>query len=191
MANFDTIEGDIPSENRVMVFVDGNNLYHRLAERSWPTWINIEALAQLVVGSRDLIHTHYYNASPPAGRPHSKRTEAFLTYIDLNPHVTLRRARLQRTTLYDQHGGSYEGFIEKGADTALSGDVNRFAAEDKFDCAIIISNDSDYYPTAETLRDVYSKRVEVVYFEGSMPYVMQDVAVMRKFRRGWLDRIGR
>lgn len=49
---------------RVMVFIDGSNLYHGLKKHGCNTRIDLHRLGRLLAGDdRDLIRVYYYNAS--------------------------------------------------------------------------------------------------------------------------------
>lgn len=50
--------------DRVMVFIDGNNLYHGLRVCGWRTWVNVGEFAKRAAGRRELVATYYYNARP-------------------------------------------------------------------------------------------------------------------------------
>lgn len=78
--------------------------------------------------------------------------------------------------------GPYWTHTEKGADTALAADLVRNASENQFDVAIIASSDGDFLPPAEAAVAL-GKRIEVLYFRDSRPFVMQEVALMREIRR--------
>lgn len=170
---------------RVIVFIDGNNLYHRLKENDWKTWIDMGSLSKRVAGDRELVKIHYYNSPPPGGKGHTLKSNEFLAEVSRVPNLELHLARLQAVTKSDENG-PYHSFVEKGADTALTTDVVNLAAQDEYDTAIIISNDSDYEPAARLVKETYSKEVEVVYFAGSRPFAMEKVATMRVFRQSLL-----
>lgn len=178
-------EYDTERAVRVMVFIDGNNLYHSLKEKEWRTRTNIGLLAERLVGDRTLVHIYYYNAPPPGGKPYTKKGSEYLSQIKRTPKLTFRRAWLQPTKKTDKYG-PYQSYIEKGGDTALTTDLVKSAAEDEFDVAIIVSNDSDYEPAVRTVRDVYGKSVEVVYFEGTKPFALESCALMRAFRPSYI-----
>lgn len=56
------------------------------------------------------------------------------------------------------------------------------ASENQFDVAIIVSSDGDFLPPAKAVAAL-GKRIEALYFRGSRPFVMQEVALMREIRR--------
>ena len=173
---------------RAMVFIDGNNLYHRLKERGWPTFIQVGKLALRLAGGRQLAGIYYYNAAPPEGSEHKERGKAYLALIRGAPDIVFRQSRLQPTQRADRYG-DYRTYVEKGADTALSADMVRCAAADEYDVAILVSSDGDFAPVSEMIRDIYDKPVEVVYFKATRPFAMEDVALMREFRQGLLEEL--
>jgi uncharacterized LabA/DUF88 family protein len=168
---------------RAIVFVDGNNLYHCLKEKGWRTWTDIGLLAKRLVGNRSLERICYYNAPPPGNKPHTERSNAYLSRVKKTPNLTFRPSWLQATKKADEYG-AYESYREKGCDTAIATDMVSLAANDEYDVAIIVASDGDYAPVAKTLRG-YGKSVEVVYFPGRKPFIMESVALMRAFRPGY------
>ena len=99
-----------------------------------------------------------------------------------------RRSQLQPTTKVDENG-PYRSYIEKGADTALASDLVACAARDEFDVAVIVSSDGDFAPAVEQAISGFGKRVEVVYFKGRRPLVMDNLANMREFRQSLLKEL--
>lgn len=168
---------------RVMVFVDGNNLYHRLKEKGWRTWTDIGLLAKRLVGNRTLVHIYYYNAPPPGDKPHTERSNAYLSRVKKTPNLTFRFSWLQSTKKADEYG-VYQSYQEKGCDTAITADVVSLAAKNEYDVAIIVASDGDYAPAAKTVASL-GKSVELVYFPGRKPFVMEPLALMRAFRPGY------
>ena len=173
-------------KDRVIVFIDGNNLYHRLKDRGWKTWIDMGSLAARVTGGRNLAQIYYYNAPPPGGQPHTEKGNAFLAQVKSTPKLIFKASRLQPSKKSDELG-PYQSYVEKGADTYLCTDLVSLAANDAFDIAIIISSDGDFEPAAREAKVAYGKSVEVVYFQGRRPFTMQQCATMREFRQSYLQ----
>lgn len=168
---------------RAMVFVDGNNLYHSLRENDWRTWTDIGLLAERLAGDRTLVHIYYYNAPPPGSKPHTEKGNAYLSRVKRTANLTFRSSWLQPTKKADEYG-VYQSYREKGCDTAIATDMVSLAANDEYDIAIIVASDGDYAPAAKKLCD-YGKSVEVVYFPGRKPFIMEEYALMRAFRPGY------
>jgi len=171
---------------RAVVFIDGNNLYHRLKERGWKTWINIGVLAKRIVGKRQLVKIYYYNAPPPGGKPFTKKGNAYFSEVKRTKDLVFRQSWLQHIKRTDENG-EYNSYREKGGDTALTTDLIASAAANEYDVAVIVSSDGDYAPAAHVVSDEYKKNVEVIYFEGSRPFSMQSCSLMRAFRRGFVE----
>ena len=177
---------------RVTVFVDGNNLYHRLKERGWPTWVSIGSLAKrLVGGDRCLNRTYYYNAPPPSNTLHEDVGKTYLDMMTGAPDIIFQPSRLQRTKKIDATGQAYDTFTEKGADVNIVADMVGDAALNSYDTAILVSNDGDFASAVPRLRR-FDKRLEIVYFKGSKPFAMDQADVtMREFRQGMLRELDR
>ena len=166
---------------RVIVFIDGNNLYHGLKERGWRPWIEMGSLAERLVGkNRELVRTYYYNAGPPGGASHQQAGRYYIDQVKGTPNIVFRKSRLQRVTRVDENG-TYDTFEEKGADTALVADMVECAMLDQCDVVVLVSSDGDFAPAVEMVQR-YGKRVEVVYFKNRMPFVLEGIATMREFR---------
>ena len=59
------------ADERVMVFIDGNNLYHSLrSDHGW-TDLDFRAFALKLASGRRLIRTYYYNATVDNTKPGS------------------------------------------------------------------------------------------------------------------------
>ena len=175
---------DSSDSERVMVFIDGNNLYHCLKEKGWKTWTDIGLLAERLVGDRLLQHIYYYNAPPPGNKPHTEKGNAYFSRVRKTPNLTFHLSWLQSIKKADEYGGVYQSYREKGGDTAMTSDIVSLAARDEYDTAIIVASDGDYEPAAKTIAS-YSKSVEVVYFQGRKPFIMESCALMRAFRPGY------
>lgn len=60
-------------------------------------------------------------------------------------------------------------FVEKGVDVNIALDLVTLAYENKYDCAILISNDSDFVPAIKHLINL-NKKVIGVFFKNSKAY---------------------
>ena len=175
------------NSERVIVFIDGNNLYHSVKERGWRTWNDVGELVRRVVGrNRNLVGVFYCNALPPRGSEHEAVGRYYLEKVRGIPNIVFLESRLQASTSRDESGELYPSYVEKGADTALVAEMVECAIADKCDTAILISSDGDFLPGVQKLKDC-GKQVEVVYFKGRRPFVLEGLARMREFRQGLLQ----
>ena len=166
-----TVPPPRPLPTRVVVFVDGQNLYHRARELfGWP-WVHPVWLARALVEedrSRYGPHSHvlaavryYTGIHDPNRRP--KEHAALATRLE-----RYRRDGAQVFPIplrYDPDGRGRE----KGVDIRIALDLTRLGEKGLYDVAIIVSEDSDL---DEAARDVYALRDEErwIAVENALPW---------------------
>ena len=140
---------------RVVIFVDGENLKNGLDDnlgenlrRRFKHKIFFEKLA----GGRNISDRRHYDSVFPG----NKSKEHFL---DVLKHVAKVRVRLGTTR--QERTTSGPKTIQKGVDVLLASDMLVLAMIDYYDTAILVSNDSDFVPAIEYVREVMGKDVEV------------------------------
>ncbi len=150
---------------RVAVFIDNSNVLHRINEirargdLAWPSFYDPLFLSQKLAGSnRELICVNFYCTRPPlyinAGM--RDRVDKYYSFIEKMPLLRVKYGELR---------GSRGELREKNLDTRLVTDIIVGAVLDKYDTAIIVSNDGDYVSAIKKVRD-FNKKVEVVFFKG-------------------------
>jgi hypothetical protein len=155
------------SMKRVIVYIDGFNLYYGLREKGWKWayWLNLSALAQaLIPDGYMLVRTKYFTSivtSPP--NKHDRQNE-FLEALRTLPEldifyglfldhpVTCPRCNLT----YPVHG-------EKMTDVNIAVQALTDAHLNLYDRAILISADSDLTGMIRAVRNVYEKSVIVAF----------------------------
>ena len=177
--------GDNPE--RVAVFIDNSNVYKHLdrLKKIDPNWIclyNPLELAQKLAGNRTLVGTYFYCSPPPtqmlktvAGKDNYSIQTKYYAEIQKLGGVELKFGSLQ---------GSGLTLTEKNLDTQLTSNMVVMAAKNDFDTAILVSNDADYLSAIQPVKDFFSKKVEILYFKGSISNSLLQIAdVVRKARR--------
>ena len=157
---------------RVMIFIDGNNLYHSLKHVIGKTNMEFEKFSRKLAGERQLIRTYYYNA--PLNREDDddkhRQQQSFFDSLDSVPYLTKRFGRLERRnvrhTLPDGTFISTPTYVEKGVDTHIVIDMLTFAFKDTYDTAILVSGDEDFTIVVEKVKEL-GKHVEVANLGGS------------------------
>ena len=171
-------QGHIHNE-RVMIFIDGNNLYHSLKHVIGKTNLEFDKFSQRLVGERHLIRTYYYNA--PLNREDDeekhRQQQSFFDSLDSVPYLTKRFGRLEkriiRHTLPDGTYTSTPTYVEKGVDTYIVIDMLTFAFKNTYDTAILVSGDEDFAVLVENIKEL-GKHVEVANLGGS--YLLRQAA---------------
>ena len=150
----------IRESNRVMVFIDGSNLYHVLTQSCGRHDLQFDKFAVKLANGRELKRIYYYNirqesdTNPNMGIEQQK----FLDSLYETPYVEVRLG------IWKQRG---DIMVEKGVDVMLATDLVIHAYKDHYDTAIVVSGDADFYPALQAVKDV-GKHVEVAAFDMNM-----------------------
>lgn len=145
--------------HRVVIFIDGSNLYHSLKNNFKRVDLNFAEFTKKLVGQRHLIRTYYYNVLQDQGQRVDgvREQQDFLETLRKTPYLELRLG----TTKLSQGVP-----VERGIDVMLATDLLHFAANNSYDIAILVSGDSDFGYTVQVVKDM-GKHVEVAYFENA------------------------
>jgi len=146
-------------EDRVMIFIDGSNMYHSLKGFFKRTDIDIGKFCQKLLTKRRLIRIYYYNAR--VGRKEEpqryKDQEAFFAGINAIPYIELRLGRLVYTNWPSAPP------YEKGVDIQLATDMITHSYKSNYDVAILVAGDNDYVGALQAVKD-NGRNVEVALF---------------------------
>lgn len=146
---------------RVICFIDANNLFHHLRSLFGNGKVNHNALCHELAGSRPLLEWRYYTASLPEGESDKQRADyeaqqRFFHFIKTHKIGSLHLGRLMVEGVIP-----HQKLREKGVDVLIAIDMVQLAAEDRYDTAILLSADEDLVPAVKMVQDIYKKRVEV------------------------------
>ncbi len=157
---------------RIMVFIDGSNLYHSLKNYFKRTDIDIGKFCQKLLERRRLIRIYYYNAR--VGRKEEperyRDQDAFFDSVSQIPYTELRLGRL----VYQNWPNSPP--YEKGVDIQLATDMLSHSCKNNYDVAVLVAGDSDYVCALQAVKDS-GKNVEVALFgKERTSKLLRDVA---------------
>ena len=145
--------------DRVMIFIDGSNLYHSLKHYFKRTDIDIGKFSQKLLGKRRLVRIYYYNArvgqreEPERYRDQQK----FFDGITAIPYCELRLGRL----VYNNWPNSPP--YEQGVDILLATDMITHSFKNNYDAAILVAGDNDYVGAIQAVKD-NGNNLEVALF---------------------------
>lgn len=150
-----------PSIKRVIAFVDGQNLFHAAREAfgyTYPNY-NVKALATAICGKQDwrLVQTRFYTGIPAlSDNPfwHKFWSAKLATMGNQGAHIFTRPLRYRNKTVKLPNGTEHTFLSgeEKGIDVRIAIDIIRLAHRNKFDVALIFSQDQDLSEVAEEIR---------------------------------------
>ena len=157
---------------RTYAYIDGFNLYYGALKGTPHKWLDLKALLQAVLGStHQILKIKYYTAriSARPSNPNShlrqmvylNAIKAHISEIEISYGYYLSntvRMRLAKPTMFRK----YEDVIkteEKGSDVNLALHVLNDAWHDRYDCAVIVSNDSDLAEAVRLVKKQHRKHI--------------------------------
>ena len=169
---------------RVIVYVDGFNLYYGLRDQGWRRyyWLNIKRLSeQLLKPGQQLISVKYFTSlvSPTLSDPDKNRRQvAYLDALRTMPDCHIIYGHYLRSMQKCRScGATWEVQNEKMTDVNIATELMVDAFQDSFDTALVISGDSDLSGPIEAVHRLFSgKRVVVVFPPGRSSKRLMKVA---------------
>tara|TARA_X000001036_G_scaffold129186_2_gene122201 strand:- start:943 stop:1596 length:654 start_codon:yes stop_codon:yes gene_type:complete len=154
---------------KVMIFIDGSNLYHVLLKNCGRSDLKFQDFAKKLTGSgRKLEKIFYYNVRQELEGKIKipEEQKKFLNSLHKIPGFEVKLG------IWKEQNGS---IVEKGVDVMLATDLVLHAVKNNFDTAIIVSGDGDFFPAIETVKKE-GKKVEVAAFESNISKEASDSA---------------
>lgn len=157
---------------RTRVYIDGYNLFYACLKGSPYKWLNVHQLVCNQLPKNLIDKTRYFTARVSA-RPHDpaqpQRQETYLRALATIPEIELHFGHfLTHEVTMPQAAawkkGEYEPVRvvkteEKGSDVNLATYLLMDAADNLFDVAVVISNDSDLKEPIRLVKSRFGKRI--------------------------------
>ncbi len=145
---------------RVMIFIDGSNLYHVLKQNTDKQNLDYKKFSEKLCGDRELIRTYYYNIrqESPDNPKLAESQDRFLSSLYETDYLEVKLG------IWKQRGHT---MVEKGVDVMIASDLIAHAYEDHYDTAILVSGDADFFPALQVVKDT-GKQVEVAAFDSNL-----------------------
>ena len=184
------------SKQRTIVYIDGFNLYYCLLRNTPYKWLNLELLCDQVLlpSAHDILAIKYFSARISArkddpGAPtrqdmYWKALRAFCPKVEIIEGFFLQSEKMSYLAPSAGHG-----FVktikteEKGSDVNLAVHMLNDAWLDKYDCAVMISNDSDMYESVNLLKKYCHKRVGWCLPDNPGVHISRKLADIPDFKR--------
>ena len=154
---------------RVIVYIDGFNLYYGLRERQWRRyyWLDIHRLAENLLRSHQKLIAVRYFTTRIAPRPKAKRRrqDTFIEALETLPDLTIHFGRfLSKEITCKKCGKTRQTYEEKMTDVNIAIELLCDAQDDLFDTAIIVSGDGDLVSPINTILRRFPEKHVVVAF---------------------------
>jgi len=162
--------------DRVMIFIDGSNLFRTFKRFRPDIHYNIRKLVGLLTKDRKLVRPYYFGSIRLPPEPGKIKFLDGIKYEGID--VTTRPLKIrpiQCECPECNHQWNETTEVEKGVDVALVTRMLAFGFKNTYDVAILVSGDADYIDAVEQIRDL-GKRVEIVAFRGALAPSLRKVA---------------
>lgn len=154
---------------RVVVFVDGFNLYHAINDLSKPTgqkhylkWLNLRALSQALIHPKDdtLVQVLYFSALATWLDDHTReRHRRYIKALESTHVVPIMGTFKKKPRVCRKCQHEWYSHEEKESDVNLAIHLVKLAYQDAFDKAIIFSADTDLAPAISMVREIFPQKI--------------------------------
>jgi hypothetical protein len=159
---------------RTFVYVDAFNLYYGALKRSPFRWLDLQKLCQLMLPKNNVQAIKYFTAlvsERPGSEGQPLRQQLYIRALRTIPsveiiygHYLTHVVRMPKVT----PSGTKQEYVkvikteEKGSDVNLATHLVHDAHLDRFDIAVVISNDSDLLSPIKLVRSELGKKVGIL-----------------------------
>jgi uncharacterized LabA/DUF88 family protein len=170
------------ARTRTYVYIDGFNFYYGCFRRPGRThwkkykWLDLEKMCDALLPKDNVVAIKYYTADvsnrPPDNRQ-SVRQQAYFAALSTLPRFQIIKGHFlgpmpKPMQECDASGNPLGRRVlvlkteEKGSDVNLAVDLLYDCVKDCYDCAVIISNDSDLVSAVRIVHNDYGKLIGIV-----------------------------
>ena len=166
---------------RVIVYIDGFNLYFGLKTKGWRRyyWLNLQKLAlNLLKDNQKLISTKYFTSRVSGPPDKVKRQGVFIEALEtLNNFYIFYGHYLTNAVECKKCGDVFPKPNEKMTDVNIAVEMLTDAFQNSFDTSILISADSDLTAPVKKIRSLFSeKRIVVAFPPERFSFALKEVA---------------
>ena len=157
---------------RTSVYIDGFNFYYGAVKGTPFKWLDLEKMIVSLLGPQhELVQIKYFSAMV-SGRYRGDRSpinqQIYLRALKSNPLIEVHLGHFLTHTVSMRLADDPTKSVrvrkteEKGSDVNLATHMLVDGFRDKYDCAVMITNDSDLAEPFRIVRDDFDKRVGVI-----------------------------
>lgn len=179
-----------------IVYIDGFNLYYGLLRNTPHRWLDLSAFAKTLLPAYDSVLIRCFTARlkplPWDATGHYRQgtyLEALKSLPDVSVHLGEFRSNVVRRPLADSARVPPDTVAiidtkEKGSDVNLASHLLLDGFRDRYDVAVVVSNDSDLLEPVRMTREELGKKVHIVFtgrlrrgsvFQGRVDGIMRHV----------------
>ncbi len=156
------------------IYIDGFNLYYGALKRTPYRWLDIQQMCQLLLAGNTIQSVKYFTAlvsARPSDPGQPVRQQAYLRALRTLPKVSIHLGHfltheiMMPMVVPPGQPQQYVRVIkteEKGSDVNLATHLLHDAHMNRFDIAVVVSNDSDLLEPIKIIRRDLGKRVGIL-----------------------------
>ncbi len=169
-------------KEKVVVFIDGSNVFHGLKNETFK--IDYLKLVEFLTGDRYLVRAYFYSALPSDKDMDKQAKESFSRQKKFLEDISFMGIKVKLARLRKLPDGT---FLEKEVDIMLATDMLSLAYKNAYDTCILVSGDSDFSYTVETVQSL-GKRVENATFRKTSSYSLRRLSDKFLYLDDYIDR---
>jgi hypothetical protein len=164
---------------RVYVYVDGFNLYYRALQRTQHKWLDLNALSQRLLRPGDTVDCiRYFSArvKARAGDPDApRRQQIYLSALGTIPNIEfhfgnfLTKKKMRPLVSVPTRFVEVFDTEEKGSDVNLAVHLVNDAWSNRFDVALVLSQDTDLIEPLRIVSQERGKKVGLIWLDSRRP----------------------
>lgn len=157
-------------KNRVIVYVDGFNLYFGMKESGFDKckWLDVKKLVlSYLTSNQELIEVKYFTSRITHNPPKQKRQTTYLEAIEAQGVSIIYGLYKAKNIECENCGHNWTVSNEKMTDVNIATQLIIDAYSDKYDTAILISGDSDLVPPLKAVHQNFPLKAISVFFPPS------------------------
>ena len=170
---------------RTIVYIDGFNLYYGCLKNTPYQWLNVKTTIEKLLPSQHFISEIKYFIARISSRPEkmylSKRQALYFRALKTIPNLTIFEGhflmKVSRLPIIpDNKVSIWRSFVssqqlekafvlkveEKGSDVNLASHLLMDAFKNRYDCAVILSNDSDLFTPMKMVKEEFKKKIGLI-----------------------------
>lgn len=153
---------------RVIVYIDGFNLYYGLRSKGWKWlyWLNVQEMARrLLQPEQTLVKTKYFTSIINRPPDKQQRQADYLEAVGTLSNCQIYFGHyLSDTVVCRNCGHSYKAFHEKMTDVNIAVELMTDVFQNTLDVALLVSADSDLVGPVQAVQRLSNKKRVVVAF---------------------------
>ena len=165
------------TKERVAIYIDGNNFYHKLKDLKVPNTVNFNYLefCNKLARGRNVVSYRYYVGAIRAKEGDIKGQQLRTGQLNLFNNLLKQRFTIKKGhfLLNDCK------YHEKGVDVKIAVDLLVGAYDDIYDTAILVSSDSDLNPAVKKIKHL-GKKLEYIGFSHLPCFALQKDATLSR-----------